>query len=100
MTSPRASGHASFTDRRATARQHTEDRALEDIVKERLAVLFRRFGAAHLKDLHPMVIHRVEKALIVQVLAQTQGCRIRAAKILGLSRNTLRRKMDEYKIDA
>ncbi len=75
-----------------------DEQALEEIVEERLASLFRRFGVDHLKDLYPMVVTRIEKALIAQVLAQTKGSQVRASQVLGISRNTLRRKMDEYKI--
>jgi two-component system nitrogen regulation response regulator GlnG len=75
-----------------------EEQALEEIVVERLQSLFRRFGVDHLKDLHPMVVTRIEKALIAQVLAQTKGSKVKASKILGISRNTLHRKMTEYKI--
>ncbi|MFH1018516.1 MAG: sigma 54-interacting transcriptional regulator [Pseudomonadota bacterium] len=77
---------------------HRDEQALEEIVEERLQSLFRRFGVDHLKDLHPMVVTRIEKALIAQVLAQTRGSQVKASRVLGISRNTLRRKMDEYKI--
>lgn len=43
--------------------------------------------------LHEELIRRVERELISQVLKQTQYNQSRSAKILGISRTTLRKKM-------
>ena len=40
-----------------------------------------------------------EKRFIKRVLERTQGNQSRAAQILGIHRNTLSRKIDEYKLD-
>jgi two-component system, NtrC family, nitrogen regulation response regulator GlnG len=50
-------------------------------------------------DLYARMIRQVEKPLIMQVLAYTRGNQIRAAEILGLNRNTLRKKIRELDID-
>lgn len=50
-------------------------------------------------DLYKVVIHRAEKALFVRVLSETAGNRVRAAQILGINRNTLRKKMHELGIE-
>jgi two-component system nitrogen regulation response regulator GlnG len=42
----------------------------------------------------------LEKPLIVQTLRATGGNQIKAAEILGLNRNTLRKKMRALGIDA
>ncbi|MDI9408080.1 MAG: helix-turn-helix domain-containing protein [Candidatus Pacebacteria bacterium] len=49
--------------------------------------------------LYPQIIEEVERVLIVQCLDIAQGNQLRAARILGLNRNTLRRKIDELGID-
>ncbi|MFH1262887.1 MAG: helix-turn-helix domain-containing protein, partial [Pseudomonadota bacterium] len=77
-----------------------EEQALEGLIEERLGALFRKFGVEHLKDLHPMVLERVERPLFTLVLRQTSGNQVRAAQVLGINRNTLRRKMTEYGIAA
>ena len=41
-----------------------------------------------------------EKKYIRQVLEQTGGNRSRAARLLGMHRNTLSRKMEEYQLAA
>lgn len=48
--------------------------------------------------LHSMVINMVEKQLLKMALEETSGNQSKAAHILGLNRNTLRRKLGEYKI--
>lgn len=46
--------------------------------------------------LHPELIRRVERELIRQVLKETSDNQSQAAKILGLSRTTLRKKMVDF----
>ena len=40
-----------------------------------------------------------EKRFIKRVLDRAEGNQSRAAQVLGIHRNTLSRKMDEYKLD-
>ena len=39
-----------------------------------------------------------EEALIEETIAHTKGIQVKAAKILGISRTTLKRKMDQFGI--
>ena len=48
--------------------------------------------------IYDMVLARVEKPLIEVVLTHTQGNQTRAAELLGLNRNTLRKKMKTYNL--
>lgn len=48
--------------------------------------------------LYPMVLELVEKSLFKLALEETNGNQSQAALILGLNRNTLRRKLGDYKI--
>ena len=50
--------------------------------------------------LYGRVLREVEEPLIVATLAITRGNQLRAADILGLNRNTLRKKIKELKIKA
>jgi two-component system nitrogen regulation response regulator GlnG len=51
-----------------------------------------------LNDLYSRVITEVERPLIQMTLAETRGNQIKAASMLGLNRNTLRKKIRELEI--
>jgi len=55
-----------------------------------------RNGSA--RNLHPMLMSAVERPLIVLALQETKGNQIQAAELLGLNRNTLRRKIQDLHI--
>lgn len=62
-----------------------------------------KYFAAHQPDLPPnglydKIIPLVERPLIRAALEATDGHRIRAAKLLGINRNTLRKRMEELGI--
>jgi DNA-binding NtrC family response regulator len=44
-------------------------------------------------------VELLEKALISNAMARTSGNRSAASKLLGIHRNTLQRKCDEYKME-
>ena len=51
------------------------------------------------RDLHPRLLERTERPLLEAVLAHTDGNQLRAAALLGINRNTLRKKITELGID-
>ncbi len=50
-------------------------------------------------DLYDMVMNCVEKPLVEMVLAQVGGNQSQAAAMLGINRNTLRKKMTQHGIE-
>ena len=48
--------------------------------------------------LHELIMEGVEKPLLKIVLDETGGNRTQAANILGINRNTLRKKIEEHRI--
>jgi len=70
-----------------------EDLAFEDMVKSKLAGLLARIDGYPVHDLYEKVLARVERPLFDLVLAHTGGNQLKAADILGLNRNTLRKKL-------
>jgi|GEM_PF-707221 len=68
---------------------------LEEAVREYL-----RMGIGTGKDgsIHEFIIVKVEKALIGLILEEEKGNQVRAAKRLGINRNTLRKKMKDLRI--
>ena len=49
--------------------------------------------------IYEMVINTVEKPLLLYIMNKTEGNQSKAAKILGLNRNTLRKKLKKYNLD-
>lgn len=75
------------------ARVPLEDLAFEDMVKAKLTGLLARIDGYPVHDLYEKVLARVERPLFDLVLAHTGGNQLKAAEILGLNRNTLRKKL-------
>jgi two-component system, NtrC family, nitrogen regulation response regulator GlnG len=74
---------------------------LADAVEQHLARYFATFG----KDLPPdglydRVLAEIERPLLMLSLAATRGNQLRAADLLGINRNTLRKKLTDLNIDA
>ena len=86
-------GHA----RPSTARL-PEDLGLDEFVAAKLRDFVRRMKLGAGSDLHPLLVKAVEKPLIALVLEETGGNQNQAAALLGLNRNTLRKKIQEFKI--
>ena len=49
--------------------------------------------------IYEMVITTVEKPLLLYIMNKTEGNQSKAAKMLGLNRNTLRKKLKQYNLD-
>lgn len=75
------------------ARVPLEDLAFEEMVKAKLAGLLARIDGYPVHDLYDKVLGRVERPLFDLVLIHTGGNQLKAAEILGLNRNTLRKKL-------
>lgn len=78
--------------------QATTQASLPESVRESLKTYFAKLEGQTPSDLYGMVIAEVEKPLIEMVLQLTNGNQSKAAKILGISRGTLRKKMAIYKL--
>ncbi|HEX4422861.1 MAG TPA: sigma 54-interacting transcriptional regulator [Kofleriaceae bacterium] len=76
-----------------------EDLAFEEMVKGKLSGLLARIDGYPVHDLYDKVLARVERPLFDLVLAHTGGNQLKAAEILGLNRNTLRKKLAGLGID-
>jgi two-component system, NtrC family, nitrogen regulation response regulator GlnG len=76
-----------------------EQMSFEDMVRSKLRALLQRMEGYPIKDLYEEVIGRVERPLIEEVLVRTGGNQVRAAEMLGLNRNTLRKKIALREVD-
>ena len=75
-----------------------EDLAFEELIEAMLRELLARVDGYPAHDLYDKVLARVERPLLDLVLAHTGGNQVKAAEILGLNRNTLRKKLAELGI--
>jgi two-component system nitrogen regulation response regulator GlnG len=73
-----------------------EQLSLEEMVRCKLAAFLRRFEGYPIAGVHEDVLARVERPLLDLVMEHTGGNQVKAAEILGLNRNTLRRKLSEH----
>jgi two-component system nitrogen regulation response regulator GlnG len=72
--------------------------SIHDFLEEKLSRYLKKIAKLEQSNLYDAVISEVEKSLISIVLKETEGNQLRAAKALGINRNTLRSKVKEYKI--
>lgn len=68
---------------------------LAGFVHKKLRAFVRTFGESGGRDLYGFLMKEVERPLIEFALAETQGNQRRAAELLGMNRNTLRKRMQE-----
>jgi len=73
--------------------------SLEEIIRHKLEDYFQRTQGVALDNLYSLVMERVERPLIELTLKKTRGNQIRAAQILGINRNTLRKKITQLRIN-
>jgi two-component system nitrogen regulation response regulator GlnG len=86
------------------AAQAPADDGIPHSIETYLQSQLRRYFAAHegslpAPGLYDRLLARFEKPLIIQTLRATGGNQIKAAEVLGINRNTLRKKMRELNID-
>ena len=79
------------------ARSHTSE-PLRECVRDALESYFRQLGGHESNNLYQMVIREVEDPLLRAVMQHADGNQTRAARILGISRSTLRKKLAQYQI--
>ncbi|WP_029408128.1 helix-turn-helix domain-containing protein [Thiomicrorhabdus sp. Milos-T2] len=74
--------------------------SLSEQVTVTLKTYFNTLEDQSATDVYEMVLQQVEKPLIEFVLQQTENNQTHAANILGINRNTLKKKMQKYDLDA
>ncbi len=89
-----------LADRAEFTRSADEPATLSGLVERYLASHFAGYGEnAPPPGLYDRVIAEVERPLFQLTLAATRGNQVRAAEILGLNRNTLRKRITELGVE-
>jgi two-component system nitrogen regulation response regulator GlnG len=74
------------------------DASLESYLEMKMGDFVKGMRNGSARNLHPILISAVERPLIASALRETQGNQIQAAELLGLNRNTLRKKIVDLHI--
>ena len=85
--------------------KHRSDKG--DSRENELALTVRKVMRQYFKDLdgekasgiYDMVVAAVEKPMLEVVMLQAEGNQTRAAELLGMNRNTLRKKLQQHGLD-
>ena len=75
-----------------------KDVNLASYVEKKIGDFVRAMNVGSGKNLYPTLMRAVERPLIELALRETHGNQIKAARLLGLNRNTLRKKISELEI--
>ena len=70
-------------------------RSLREMVKNSIEQYFENLGGHETINLYELVLKEVEVPLLTVVLEQSKNNQSKAAKILGLNRGTLRKKLKQ-----
>lgn len=68
-------------------------------LKDQIEGLLESISAEKKGVLYKAILDAVEKPLIEYILAQTEGNQLKAARLLGINRNTMRSKIRKLAID-
>jgi DNA-binding protein Fis len=95
----RASKFLQVMARQKTAEAGGRDAlSLEDYLEWKMGEFVKGMRNGSGRNLHPMLINAIERPLITRALQETNGNQIQAAELLGLNRNTLRKKIHDLHI--
>ncbi len=77
-----------------------EKRRLEELIEEAVREAVDRPFLYNRNGLYKVVLETVEMVLIERALFHAKGNKTQAAKVLGISRNTLARRISQFGIKA
>ncbi len=66
---------------------------LKSNIGDSIDILVEYLVDNNITGIHPLIMQEVEKRLIIKVLQRSRGNKLRAARLLGMGRNTFHRKM-------
>lgn len=70
--------------------------SIQDVVKKSLEKYFKDLGEQHPTKVYEMVVFTVEKPILEAVMERAGDNQSLAAEMLGINRNTLRKKLQQH----
>ncbi len=74
----------------------TRPHSIDEAVTKSLEKYFRDLDGTPAGSIYDMVIRAVERPMLEVVMRQAQGNQLRASEMLGINRNTLRKKLQNH----
>ena len=74
----------------------TRPQTIDEAVTRSLEKYFRDLDGTPPSCVYDMVLRAVERPMLEVVMRQAQGNQVRASEILGINRNTLRKKLQTH----
>lgn len=72
--------------------------SLDEIISIKVSRFIDQVAPYYPENIHGLIMAKAEKPVIEEILKRTGGNQLQASKILGINRNTLRKKIKTYKI--
>jgi Fis family transcriptional regulator len=74
----------------------TESHSIDEAVTRSLEKYFLDLDGSRPSAIYDMVLSAVERPMLEVVMRQAHGNQLRASEMLGINRNTLRKKLQHY----
>ena len=86
----------SITDVQNTAQDLKQEQGLQELVYSLVTRFLADNKSKKIEDLYDMILAEVEPPLLQAVMERKRGNQLQAARLLGLSRGTIRKKLQRY----
>jgi two-component system nitrogen regulation response regulator GlnG len=84
---------------RGGAKEEDDAHLLRRLVERKARMLLMNLQSASNGDIYHLILHEVERFLLQVILDETDGNQLRTADLLGINRNTLRKKIRELGVE-
>ena len=70
--------------------------SIQEVVQKSLEEYFNDLGEQQATNIYDMVVLTIERPILEVVMTRAEGNQSHAAQMLGINRNTLRKKLQEH----